>query len=160
METGTRRIMDAVNEQEGVRSSAGRILVLEDEETVARAIARMLAGLGYACELTADGRDTVRRYLEARNEGRAFLAVIMDLEIRGGMGGADTVRVLRAAAPEARVLVSSGAEQEPAMRDYAAYGFDAALPKPYGYRQLGEVLAGLLGGVGAGGLEDGGGRAA
>lgn len=122
----------------------GRILLLEDEEIVKKAAVRMLTELGYACETTADGKDTIARYKAAAAAGAPFDAVIMDLTIPGGMGGRDAVKELKAQFPEARVLVSSGYSDEAVMADFKSYGFDAMLPKPYQYEDLAETLNKLL----------------
>lgn len=127
-----------------IQKGTGRILVLEDEEVVSKAVARMLKELGYACELTEDGSETVRRYLEEEKKGRPFDLVIMDLTIPGGMGGKEAVAKLRASAPDAKVMVSSGYSDETVMADYKEYGFDAVLPKPYKYEDLAEALTRLL----------------
>ncbi len=127
-----------------IQKGSGRILVLEDEEVVAKAVTRMLKELGYACEITGDGGETVRRYAEESQKGRPFDLVIMDLTIPGGMGGKEAVVKLRAAAPGAKVIVSSGYSDETVMADFRDYGFDAVLPKPYKYEDLAEVITRLL----------------
>lgn len=127
-----------------IQKGPGRILVLEDEEVVAKAVARMLKELGYTSVITSDGNETVRRYTEEEKAGRPFALVIMDLTIPGGLGGKEAVVKLRAAAPGAKVIVSSGYSDETVMADYKVYGFDAVLPKPYKYEDLAEALARLL----------------
>jgi CheY-like chemotaxis protein len=120
------------------------VLVLEDEEVVSKAVARMLKELGYTFEITDDGNETVRRYAEEQAAGRPFDLVIMDLTIPGGLGGKEAVAQLRKLAPDAPVIVSSGYSDEAVMADYKAYGFDAVLPKPYKYEELAELLSRLL----------------
>lgn len=127
----------------------GRILVLEDEEIVQRAVGRMLGELGYASEVTRDGLETLRSYEEARLEGRPFDAVIMDLTIPGGMGGKEAGERLLKAHPGAVIIVSSGYSEEPVMSSYREFGFGAVLPKPYDFERLAETLDRLLkGGTG------------
>jgi PAS domain S-box-containing protein len=124
-----------------IKKGAGRILILEDEEIVRKAAARMLEELGYSCEITPDGAETLRRYAEEKAAGRPFDAVIMDLTIPGGMGGKDAGPQLRKMDPQARIVVSSGYSDEAVMADYRNFGFDEVLPKPYRYEELAEVLA-------------------
>jgi PAS domain S-box-containing protein len=127
-----------------IPKGSGRVLVLEDEEVVAKAVARMLKELGYTAEITADGNETVRRYAEEGKKGKPFDLVLMDLTIPGGLGGKEAVVKLRAVAPDAKVIVSSGYSDETVMADFKDYGFDAVLPKPYKYEDLAETLARLL----------------
>lgn len=127
-----------------IPKGSGRVLVLEDEEIVSRAVVRMVEQLGYACQLTADGKETVRAYIEAKEAGRPFDIVIMDLTIPGGLGGKEAVQELRRVAPSVPVIVSSGYSDEAVMANYKDYGFSAVLPKPYKYEDLAETLARLL----------------
>ncbi len=133
-----------------VLGGSGRVLVLEDEEVVRRALRRMLKQLGYEAEFTEDGNETIRLYKEAAADARPFDVVIMDLTIPGGLGGKEAVKGLREIAPAAKVIVSSGYSDEPVMSDYVRYGFDAVLPKPYKYEELAEILSRILKGGGAG----------
>lgn len=127
-----------------VVKGAGRVLMLEDEDIVVRAARRMMSELGYECEVTADGAETLARYAEEKAAGKPFDAVIMDLTIPGGMGGKEAGAELRRLHPEAVIIVSSGYSEEPVMADYRAFGFDAVLPKPYRYEDLADTLSRLL----------------
>jgi PAS domain S-box-containing protein len=139
-----RSLKEAAEKAHELRKGSGRILVLEDENIVQRAAKRMLTELGYECELTSDGAETLRRYAEEKQAGRPFDAVIMDLTIPGGMGGREAGKALRSSDPAARIVVSSGYSDETVMADYKDYGFDAVLPKPYKFEELGDILAALL----------------
>ncbi len=141
--TGRRLDEPAAGKREAPKGY-GRVLVLEDEEVVYNALRRMLTELGYECEVAQDGAAAVRLYLEEKAKGRPFRAVIMDLTIPGGMGGKEAVARLRESAPEARVIVSSGYSDEGVLSDFARYGFDAMLPKPYKFEDLAAALAALL----------------
>ncbi|OGR65451.1 MAG: hypothetical protein A2X30_11095 [Elusimicrobia bacterium GWB2_63_16] len=126
-----------------IEKGAGRILMLEDEEIVIRAARRMISELGYECEVTEDGAETLKRYDAEAAAGRPFTAVIMDLTIPGGMGGKEAGAELRRRHPEAVIIVSSGYSDEPVMADFKSFGFDAVLPKPYRYEDLAETLSRL-----------------
>lgn len=128
-----------------VVKGSGRVLVLDDEEIVRKAVRRMLKELGYDCEATEDGSETLRRYREEAQAGRPFDAVILDLTIPGGLGGKDTGEALRREYPGAVIIVSSGYSEEPVMADFKAHGFNAVLPKPYRYEDLAQTLARLAG---------------
>ncbi len=118
----------------------GRILLMDDEEVVRNAAGEMLRYLGYEVEFAADGAQAIERYHEARDSGRPFGAVIMDLTVPGGMGGREAVRKLRETAPEAKVIVSSGYSSDPVLANYAAYGFCGIVTKPYNVNELGKTV--------------------
>jgi len=113
------------------QAAVTRILVLEDDPLVRALIVRNLTSQSYEVTETAEGSETVRAYQEARQNGRAFDLVILDLSIPNGMGGVRTMEKLRQFDPEVLAIVSSGYSDDPVMAKPASYGFAAVLPKPY-----------------------------
>ncbi|MFA6030059.1 MAG: PAS domain S-box protein [Elusimicrobiota bacterium] len=123
---------------------SGRILVMDDEEAVARVLGRMLEVLGYETDAVADGSAMLACYRAARAAGRPFKAVILDLVVPAGMGGKEAVLLLKAEHPDALTIVSSGYSDDPVMAEFRRHGFSAVLSKPYQLDELSAVLEGLL----------------
>ncbi|MFC1967620.1 PAS domain S-box protein [Chloroflexota bacterium] len=123
----------------------GKILVMDDEEIIRDMLSMMLPVSGYQVELTSDGAEAIKKYVEARESGQPFDAVIMDLTIPGGMGGKEAIKKLLEIDPDARVIVSSGYTTDPIMSDYKKYGFSAIITKPYSVTQVEETLHSVLG---------------
>ncbi len=110
---------------------SGRILVMDDEEPLRRLLARVLTGAGYEVTCAADGAEAVAKFEEARAAGRSFEAVLLDLTVRGGMGGKDAAAKLREIDARACLIVSSGYSEAPVLAEFRKFGFDAALQKPW-----------------------------
>lgn len=123
---------------------AGRILIMDDEAMVRELLRRYLSHLGFECEEAEDGRQMLERYQEARQAGRPFDLVIMDLTIPGGMGGKDAIVRLRRLDPRARAVVISGYSNDPIMARYAEHGFDGVVAKPFNLENLKAVLLKVL----------------
>lgn len=123
----------------------GRVLVMDDEEVIRQVAAEILEVLGYEADICGDGGDALELYRIAREEGRPYRAVIMDLTIPGGMGGEEAAARLREMDADARIIVSSGYSNDPVMARYRDYGFSGAIVKPYKVEQLGESLRAVLG---------------
>ncbi len=119
---------------------SGRILVMDDDEAVRELAAEMLSFMGYEVCTASEGNEAVSLYEKCRNGGRPFDAVIMDLTVPGGMGGAEAIGILRRLDPEIRAIVSSGYANGPIMGDYKNYGFSGVLRKPYSAENMNEVL--------------------
>ena len=83
-------------------------------------------------------------YAKARQEGRCFDAVILDLTVRGAMGGKEAVEALIALDPTVRAIVMSGHSEDLVMQSYADYGFKGALTKPFDRKSLLDELARVL----------------
>jgi serine/threonine protein kinase len=127
-----------------VKPSAGRILLLEDDLMVRDLLRRALEKASFEVVETGDGKDTLRLYQEAMQQGRPYDLAILDLTIPDGMCGRETMLHLRRLDPQILAIVSSGYRDDPVMRDCAAYGFAAALPKPYQVEGLLQMLNGVL----------------
>jgi PAS domain S-box-containing protein len=121
-----------------------RVLVMDDEELVREMAQGMLEHLGCEAQGARDGREAIRMYAEAAEQGKAFDLVVMDLTIPGGMGGKEAAGRLLRSYPDARLIVSSGYSSDPVMANSAAYGFRATLPKPYRIEELGQLLEKVL----------------
>jgi PAS domain S-box-containing protein len=108
-----------------------RVLVMDDDEAVRTIAGQMLTSVGYEVEQAADGAEAVALYREGLRIQRPFAAVILDLTVPGGMGGADAIEALRAADPGVRAIVSSGYSDNPVMAEYSRHGFVGVVAKPY-----------------------------
>lgn len=125
-----------------------RVLIMDDEALVREVAGRILEHLGYEVEYAGDGHEAVEIYKKAKESGKVFDAVILDLTVRGGMGGDWAIRKLLDADPQVKAIVSSGYADNPIMTNFREYGFAAAIPKPYNVLQLKEALEKALAGQG------------
>jgi PAS domain S-box-containing protein len=122
----------------------GRILVMDDEESVRDALETMLGTLGYEARTARDGHEAVKIFVEAARGGRPFDLVITDLTVKGGMGGLLTLESLREIDPSVKVVVSSGYSNDPVMADHKRHGFAGVLVKPYSIAALGQLIEKVL----------------
>lgn len=117
-----------------------RILFMDDEVFIRTIGNEILAHLGYDVTLTQDGNETILVYKQEKRAGRPFDAVILDLTMKGGIGGKDVLREILSVDPEVRAIISSGYTDDPVLSDYVSFGFRGAITKPYNINQLQEVL--------------------
>jgi PAS domain S-box-containing protein len=122
----------------------GRLLVMDDEEIVRTVAGYMIVSLGYDVEFAENGEQAAGKYSTAMKSGRPFDAVILDLTIRGGMGGKETIRRLAEIDPSIRAVVSSGYSGDDTLANYRDLGFQAVLSKPYQIEELSHTLHKLL----------------
>lgn len=120
--------------------ASGRLLLLDDNSFVANTAIGMLSTLGYSVDVVSEGRSVVKKYRESVNKKNRYKAVIMDLTIEGGIGGAEAVKLLLKVDPDAVCILSSGFAGSEIMQNYRSYGFKATLSKPYTVRELFESL--------------------
>jgi len=123
----------------------GRILALDDEEAICELVKAALTPLGYDVTTVQDALSAIDAYKTSIAEDRKFDAVISDLTIPGGMGGAECIKHLIEIDPGVKAIVSSGYAMDPVMSRYREYGFCACIAKPYEISDLGHVVHDVLG---------------
>jgi two-component system cell cycle sensor histidine kinase/response regulator CckA len=121
-----------------------RVLVMDDEESIRNLSSVMLASLGHTAETACHGEEAAEKYKAAIAQGKRFDIVILDLTIRGGLGGVETMQMLRKIDPAVKAIVSSGYSDDAVIANYLSHGFKAYLKKPYNMDQLSEKLVSLL----------------
>ncbi len=121
-----------------------RILIMDDEEIVLEVLSDLLEILGFEVAVSKEGKEALRKYKDAADAGKPFLAVIMDLTIPGGMGGRETIIKLLQIDSKAKAIVSSGYSHDPIMANYRRYGFCGMIPKPYELKELKLLMAQLV----------------
>jgi two-component system cell cycle sensor histidine kinase/response regulator CckA len=117
---------------------AARILVVDDDPGVRRALTRQLKRLGHEAELVDNGVSALARLA---SQPEVFRVVVLDRTMPG-MSGEEVLKEIRAQYPNLKVLLISGLaapSHAPGVPQP-----DAFLPKPFTITDLGERLLELL----------------
>jgi two-component system, OmpR family, KDP operon response regulator KdpE len=117
--------------------SKGRVLVVDDEQSIRRAVGRALAARGYEVQLATDGE-------EALTAAAVFQPdlVVLDLNLPA-LDGLEVCRQLRGWSP-VPILVLSVREDEPDKVAALDLGADDYLTKPFGIDELMARVRALL----------------
>ncbi|MDE3084261.1 MAG: PAS domain S-box protein, partial [Verrucomicrobiota bacterium] len=125
----------------------GRVLFMDDEESLRVMAETLLRRLGFEVTVVNDGLEAVREYEAARAAGQPYDLVVLDLTVPGGMGGQETLEQLLKIDPNVRAVVSSGYSSNPVLADHRAHGFVGRLAKPYRVTDLAKVMRSALEGL-------------
>ncbi|MEO6876364.1 MAG: ATP-binding protein, partial [Opitutaceae bacterium] len=128
-----------------LRFGTGRVLFMDDDASITSLTAAMLKSLDYKFDLAKGGEETLVLYKRYLNIGRPYDAVIMDINVIGGMGAEETYAALKKLDPDVRAIISSGYDNEDMARKFLAAGFVGHLTKPYRVADLGKLLKTVLG---------------
>ena len=115
-----------------------RLLLVEDEVGLARALARGLSAEGFAVDVAGDGATALQRALD-----EAYDVVVLDVMLPR-MSGYDVVRGLRAHRVWTPVLMLSAKDGEHDQADGLDVGADDYLTKPFSFVVLVARLRALL----------------
>ncbi len=122
----------------------GRVLLMDDDESVRRVATLLLGKLGFEVTSVRDGTAALDAAARAAAEERPFRVAVLDLTVIGGRGGAEIAPELRRLHPGMRLVVSSGYSRDPSALDRHALGWNGLLNKPYSLRALEKVLTAAL----------------
>jgi CheY-like chemotaxis protein len=115
---------------------AGRVLVVDDEETVRAICVDMLEALGLEVLTAADGRDAVELF--ARHAD-TISHVILDLSMPNMDGMAAFTEIARIK-PGVKVILSSGYDEQELLRRLPGRGLAGFIQKPYSLDALRAAL--------------------
>ncbi|KAF0144003.1 MAG: PAS domain S-box [Nitrospirae bacterium] len=122
----------------------GKILLMDDEEIVRMVNTKMIKDLGHEVETAEHGEEAIEKYRKAQDSGEPFDIVILDLTVRGGMGGQDAIKELLRLDSGVKAVVSSGYSEDAVLSDSKSCGFKAYLTKPYDQNMLKDMIDALL----------------
>jgi CheY-like chemotaxis protein len=130
--------------EEKVPIGDGKILLMDDEESVRRITGQMLTRMGYEVKFAHDGAEAIEVYREAMKARDPFDAVIMDLTVPGGMGGKEAIQKLKKIDSEVKAILCSGYSNDPVMSDFRKYHFRGVVNKPFNIEELGDALRSVI----------------
>ena len=107
----------------------GRIVVVDDDPTVADVVARYLVRDGHTVECVRDGQEALRRIAELRPD-----LVVLDLMLPG-IGGLEVCRRLRERWPIPVVMLTALSDETDRLAGFE-FGADDYVTKPFSPREL------------------------
>jgi len=116
------------------------ILLVDDEEVVINVSRMILEALGYKVLLARSGPEAIEVYKAKKEEiDLAILDMIMP-----GMGGENTIDILKTINPELKVILSSGYSLNGQATRIMERGCQGFIQKPFGARELSQKVREVL----------------
>lgn len=123
-----------------VHSGKGTFLVMDDEESIREIVGEMLETFGYDVVMKKNGEEVLEYFRTELAEGREVAGMLFDLTIPGAMGGQETIGEIRKLCKKTKVFVSSGYTDSEIMARPKDFGFNGILKKPFGLKDIMELL--------------------
>jgi two-component system cell cycle sensor histidine kinase/response regulator CckA len=127
------------------RERRPRVLFMDDEAPVRDVVKKILTAHGFDVHCTRDGQEAIEAWRRARDFGSAFDLILVDLDVRGGMGGQETVARLKGEFPGIKALLTTGYVDDVLMESYREHGFLGVIPKPFHLDKLVHAVGRVLG---------------
>ena len=123
--------------------ASGGVLVIDDDPGVLAVACRMLRTAGFTVFPAASGREGVERFRELGDQVRI---VLLDLTMPD-MDGEQVFHEIRRIRPGARVVLSSGYNEQEVTSRFAGKGLAGFVSKPYRLRELIDTIRGVVEGI-------------
>ena len=122
----------------------GKVLLMDDEQVILDVTNEVLRFLGYEVMFARDGVAAIDLYNQERARGSPFDLVILDLSVPDGMGGKEAFEKLHSLDPNAKIVISSGFTNDPMLTDFASFGLNGVLAKPYRITEIKALLEKMI----------------
>ncbi len=122
-----------------------RVLFMDDEAQICVLVQKILTAHGFDVYCTKDGQEAIDVYRKAKAFGAPFDVLLMDLDVRGGMGGQEAVARLHAENPNLKALLTTGYVDDALLESHKEHGFLGVIPKPFQVDRLVGAIAKLAG---------------
>jgi len=120
--------------------SAGRILIIDDEEALLKNIENFLKIAGYTAFASSNSSDGLELLKKHEPE-----LLILDLHLKEGLTGIQVLKAAKMLKPDLKVIISSGfGEEEETKNKCIALGAGTFLNKPTSLKTLSETIKNLL----------------
>jgi len=121
-------------------AGAGAILVVDDEEVVRNVVKSCLERYGYQAVLAAGGNAAIETF---RRDPSRISVVILDMTMPE-MSGEETLAELQRISPDVKVILSSGYNEDDAVRHFTGRSLAGFIQKPYTAQDLAQKVKSVL----------------
>ena len=123
-----------------LRRGTETVLVVDDEVLIAELVQDSLSRYGYTVLTATRGEEALTLY---RKHAGKIAVVVLDIKMPD-LDGHETFRRLRAIEPAARVIISSGYDQESDKERLLREGVAAFVGKPYRVEELVRTVGSVI----------------
>jgi len=117
-----------------------RVLVMDDEESIRKIVTKALSRIGCEVVAVANSDEALDEFKKGIMKGRPFDIVILDLTIPGDRGGKYVIAEISKIPSSTRSIVTSGYSGDAVISDFAGFGFNGRLVKPFTIQELYNVV--------------------
>ena len=127
------------------RPARGRVLAMDDDAGIRVIVEKMLALHDFEVYAVRDGAEAIIAYRRAQEMKNPFDVVLLDLDVRGGMGGRECIARLRGEFPGVKAILCTGYLDDSLLENHREHGFSGVLTKPFHVERLVSTVSKLAG---------------
>ncbi len=133
--TKCQQVSTSYNEHQPVSNKGIKVLYMDDEDILRDSFELLMEALGAETTTVEKGEDV----LDIVNK-QHFDMIVLDLTIKTGLNGVETIKKLKSMGINSYFVVSSGYSDDPVIQNMRSFGFDDYLPKPFSLKEVKEMF--------------------
>jgi len=115
------------------------VLIMEDIELLRKYLSKMIQHLGYEVIESSDGFDAIKKV--AALDRKCILSIaILDLNVKKGLGGIETAKILKKIYPDIKIVLTSGSLDLDKIHSKLDIKVDSYLTKPFNLEKLTSII--------------------
>ena len=122
-----------------------KVLIMDDEAEICQMVKKILARKDILVDDASSGEEAISKYVKEYKNHKPYDVIILDLSVKKGIGGVETLKRIRSIDTDVKAIISSGFIQNPVMSEFKNYGFQNVLFKPYHMDDLHKALYQTIG---------------
>jgi len=131
--------MEAETEKNALKDQGESILIVDDDPVLRMIASDMLTFLGFQAK-TVDNGEAALSYIKKQ----AVDLMLLDMNMPGGMDGAETYNAVIKIRPGQKVIIVSGVSESEDVTEALRLGAGTLLKKPYTVEKLGQAVISAL----------------
>lgn len=121
------------------------ILFMDDEDGILDISSKVLEDLGFHVMTGHNGEAILKTYVDLKMDNQKVSCVILDLDVREGMGALETIPHLKFFDPALPVILTTGHTKHPIIKNFKKQGFSGVITKPFYPKKLEGKIREILG---------------
>jgi len=117
-----------------------KILVMDDDSFICDFISEIIEMSGHQSVITNKGETAIELFKKAFLSKQPFDAVFLDIIVRNGMGGIDTLRILKKIDKNINTIIISGENIDKNSEEYSSFAINHTINKPFTITQMSQLI--------------------
>ncbi len=117
-----------------------KFLVMDDEEEIGSLVKKILEKQGHSVLKCKNGNDCITLFQKSLRANQEFDLIILDLTVKNGLGGLETIKQLKKMKTSIKVIAMSGYHDSDIMKYPREHGFIGSIQKPFSYKDIQEKI--------------------
>ena len=117
-----------------------KFLVMDDDEQIRSILEKILNKQGHSVSVCKNGNECITYFQKSLRTNQEFDLIMLDLTVKDGLGGFETIKKLKKIKTSIDVIAMSGYHDSDIIKYPKNHGFVGSIQKPFSYEDIQEKI--------------------